>query len=151
MSQIERVTILCDGPCGGNEASGGSGWSLKPDGLATKSVDMCGDCAALLREIYDKGQVVRAGRPAKTRKQALPRPSIEPTIEPMISPNENAIEVDFEDEPGYVSVHLIDDEPTAPIAPFVDDSPIPDNYDPEVDEVDPWSTQPGEVRLGTGT
>ena len=81
MAKIERVTVFCDGLCGGNEIEGsGHPFSLRPQGLANRSVDLCDDCAATLRSVYDKGVVIKAGRPPRTRREAPARPSTEPTI-----------------------------------------------------------------------
>lgn len=67
MAKIEKVTVLCDGPCGGNEITGDpESFVIRRGTEQNRRVDLCNDCAGLVIEMYAKGTTQRSGRPTKT-------------------------------------------------------------------------------------
>lgn len=94
MARIEKITVFCDGPCGGDEISGDpTNFILRTGSGENRSVDLCGACAAPLLMVYDKGTVLRPGRrttAAPAEKKVLAKTAggqVEP-VEPVVPVDE---------------------------------------------------------------
>lgn len=108
MAKIEKVTVYCDGPCGGNEVAPDNemNFTIRHGNAANRQVDLCPDCAGALMEIYNKGTVRTGGRPrSKAAETGVPDPTVIPpattaaTISPETPVTSSPVVVDAFDEP----------------------------------------------------
>lgn len=83
MARIEKITITCDGPCGGNPIEGDAvTLRIQPDGRQPKAVDLCGQCGPSLLEIYERGTTPTAATRGRPRKAT----AVKATAVPVVSP-----------------------------------------------------------------
>jgi hypothetical protein len=63
MATREKVTVLCDGPCGGDviDPADVRVWRLQSAGLRTAQVDLCPACSEALEVLHSKGSPFSLG------------------------------------------------------------------------------------------
>lgn len=147
MAQVKRVTTTCDGFCGGTEVDGeGESVSIKPIGMVNRGVDLCIECAAKIREVYNRGALVKAGRPRTRKEVVASAPSLRPTIVAQSSPVTGPVEV-VPTVPVAEPVGEPVAEPVAESSPAFSDEPLPADVERDADG---WPVEKREVPLGTG-